>query len=1031
MRRHTFCVLTLLFGSTVLHAQLKKGNLEGIVIDSTDRPQAGVEVTLSGKQVGPRVRVTDDRGVFRFISVPPASDYTLTATDQGLASTSLKDIEVMAGDSLRVTLRFEQGSSHESITVKATPPVVDRRRTSLTYDVPRQVLQQLPTARDPWVIAEMAPSVMIDRENVGGSESGQQSVFVAKGATTNANNTWSLDGVAITDPASIGNSPIYYDFDTIEEIAITTGGADASLASAGVAVNIITRRGGNEVALDGRLYMTDERFQSSNLTEDLKREGVVATNRIVNIKDYGLEIGGPLVKDRLWGFAAYSVQDIKALNIISKRTDSLLTDYTFKLDTSFHTANNFEAMLIVGNKERWGRDSSQDFPAGFKQESIFHFGSPVFKLEDEHVFGNDLFISGKFAYANAGLKLTPMDDLSYEKLYMTDQTKNQTIQSGDRFWADRPMYQTSFSGEKFFRAGQSGAHDLRFGVDVRNVQTEHIGSTPGNLRLLTKWNAPWADINGDGAPDVVPNSSRLYLPRQFHEIGKVKSYGVFGDDTFSLGRLTLHLAARFDYQKPQVEPHQIETVNDNPAWNAVTPETRDKLRQLLPPIDIPEVRPDWSWKVFSPRIGATYDVFGDGRTVAKTSFARYGSALSTDSASLFRPLGASGELNFFWIDNEDGLIDWRELYWVNRVPGSYEMYPIFDDQGHFGDYWDFGGAAGYFWNGFDPRNPTQLSKPARMIPDTFRPPQTWEAILTLERELSPTSGVAASFTFRKYTDLEMEVPYFPESGTTLSATDYIVAGTVPESVGGQSTGDAAGRPFYLLRPDIPYTPFTYHGNRPEYSQRYLGLDIVFAKRYSDKWMLSGAATIQGQSQHFGPKGMLDGFEATNRWALDGGPYAALLGAGAGKISQHIYSRWMMNLAGIYDLPFNSNLSFTFLAREGNPVPRTMTIVNSAWPNTANRQVDIYLEKLGTTRLPTFWLMNLRFEKTIQLSERGQMHFMVDAFNLFNNSMVTRRYTASLGTYDVATGSYTPAHLSYNANEILNPRVFRVGVRFTY
>lgn len=92
----------------------------------------------------------------------------------------------------------------------------------------------MPTARDPWVVMQLAPAIMLDRENVGGNESGQQASFLGRGDMSNSgyygsDNIWAIDGVDITDPAAMGGSPGYYDFDMFEELNITTGGADVTV----------------------------------------------------------------------------------------------------------------------------------------------------------------------------------------------------------------------------------------------------------------------------------------------------------------------------------------------------------------------------------------------------------------------------------------------------------------------------------------------------------------------------------------------------------------------------------------------------------------------------------------------------------------------------------------------------------------------------------------------------------------------------------------------------------------------------------
>ena len=102
----------------------------------------------------------------------------------------------------------------------------------------------LPNSRDPWAFMRAVPGVQIDRVNQAGSESGQQSGFIGKGSSqTDA--MWVLDGVVITDPAAVGASPTYFDFDAFDEVAITTGGADVRVATGGVGINLVTKRGTN------------------------------------------------------------------------------------------------------------------------------------------------------------------------------------------------------------------------------------------------------------------------------------------------------------------------------------------------------------------------------------------------------------------------------------------------------------------------------------------------------------------------------------------------------------------------------------------------------------------------------------------------------------------------------------------------------------------------------------------------------------------------------------------------------------------
>src|SRR5204862_5108427 len=146
----------------------------------------------------------------------------------------------------------ETGSPHvgEGGHVKGRKPgrrnQVAHRATSFT----KEALEKIPNARDPWVIVEQTPGMIMSGVNVGGNLSGQQTSFNAMGS--NSNQQWNLNGAVVSDIASGNSSPTYYDFDSFEEIQITTAGADASQQGACVQVNFITRSGSNKFTGFGR-----------------------------------------------------------------------------------------------------------------------------------------------------------------------------------------------------------------------------------------------------------------------------------------------------------------------------------------------------------------------------------------------------------------------------------------------------------------------------------------------------------------------------------------------------------------------------------------------------------------------------------------------------------------------------------------------------------------------------------------------------------------------------------------------------------
>src|SRR5712692_3381562 len=105
----------------------------------------------------------------------------------------------------------------ETITVTGQSPIVDTKATGTSTNFTQDELARIPTSRDPWALLRTVPGVMVDRVNIGGNETGQQSNFQAK-ATRPADAVWTMDGVVITDMAAIGASPTYFNYDTFEEI---------------------------------------------------------------------------------------------------------------------------------------------------------------------------------------------------------------------------------------------------------------------------------------------------------------------------------------------------------------------------------------------------------------------------------------------------------------------------------------------------------------------------------------------------------------------------------------------------------------------------------------------------------------------------------------------------------------------------------------------------------------------------------------------------------------------------------------------
>ncbi len=1090
--RKVFSILFVLLLACSLMAQQRAGTIYGKITDEEGNPLPGVTVTLTGARTAPLTSTTSAAGVYRFLSLPPAKDYVLKAELGGFKTDIREGVIVTVGANVEINLTMAMGRIEEEVTVTAVSPVVDTKKTAVGANVTQEVLQSLPTARDPWVVLQMAPSIIVDRENVGGAESGQQSSYVARGAANYNNNVWAMDGIVITDPAAIGASPSYYDFDAFEEMQITVGGADVTVQTGGVALNMVTHRGGNRMTLTGRFYLTDSKFQAKNteFVEEKKAEEpyFYGLNLINNNKDYGFALGGPLIKDKAWLWGSYGVQDIKTTTVYATKDDTMLTNYAAKLNIQIIPENRFEAFMHVGGKEKWGRSTATWNPEGLYQGGRYHFGSPILKFQDEHMFGNDLFVSLKYAFSDAGFNLTPMVDLDFNDVCIWDVTDQRYYGSQyPRYYVERPVNQFNFLLQYFNDSFLGVSHDIKLGFEYadRNQYGENWVYT-GNLLVYQHYNTNTWDWNGDGVPEPPPSTEFEDFKRFEFWRGNIRDYGTralagYISDTITFGRFNLILGARYDRQTPRVKPVILAAVDNNPAWNIADSNVKAKFDSMLPGLEIPEIKATYDngvdgpeggksyfWGVFSPRIGLTFDVTGDGKTIAKASFATYGDFMGVIGGT-WMPYGTGGWYDFWWWEGgpgatADGVVQFNELYW-HYIGGAtpYAPYRVFDDSGNIiltDAQWT--NAYGSFWGGYDRLEP-QKTFPARTTysEDSWASSRTMEAMLTLEREIFTDFAVTLNASYRRYDRYNWGNKFFVNTMTGdrygfQSRDWYVAAGeahrlpqTIPNTGNPRYDGDTGEAPehewYYMTNSyadekapggtfDPSYTSaYSMYTKQPDFYRDYWGLDIIFVKRLSNKWMLDASVTLQTQAQHYGDEGY---WNETNLWAVEGRDYAAYIGGASGKLNQYIFSRWMVKAGGLYQLPYDINFAFTFLAREGWIISETVGYVDYTLPNPRSRSYTSYIRPFGEDRLNTFYRFDIRVEKMLRLGDTGRIWVMADIFNVFNSMLENRRAQKSWGTYyyygvDDARNYFRANLDAYALNELLNPRVLRLGVRFQF
>ncbi|MDH4196580.1 MAG: hypothetical protein OEW05_04160, partial [Candidatus Aminicenantes bacterium] len=656
-------------------------------------------------------------------------------------------------------------------------------------------------------------------------------------------------------------------------------------------------------------------------------------------------------------------------------------------------------------------------------------------------------ISLKYAFSDAGFSLTPMTDLDHELLFIYDQTGQRNYGSqASQYYVERPVSQYNVLLNYFNDNLFGASHDLKIGFEYADRNQFVRSTVPGNIQITRNFNTPQADWTGDGLPDVPPsNFYGLDLYRGYYSDQNVSAMSAYIQDTVSFGRFNLILGLRWDQQMPSLNPYTISALEkDNPAVkNLLTDRSVAILDTLLPGLEVPQrdvvdtKNNKWGWKLFSPRVGITWDMNGDGKTLLKLSGAMYGDFMGTGWAGWASPGGTGGWTWEYWLDgNKDGKLDYTELYWYNyRKAPLYQLYRIFNDAGQFtGDWTD---AAGGFWSGYENDNPSKTVAPYTSTRDDVNTQRTYEALVSLDKELSTDFSVSLIGTYRRYTNFNWTLKYFlGADGVTRNyqTKDMWVSAGKPEASyqGVGDTKEAKNHEWYYASTDYTaYSPYNERQPRPDYYQEYWGFDFVLNKRLSNKWMANANFTWQTQAQHFNGSY----YDPTNVWAYDGYPQAAFIGGASGKMNQYTYTRWMLKAGGLYQLPWDIDVSGTFNMREGWVIDEYFRLYDYRLPNSLSNNATLRMDYFGENRLPLFYNLTLRLEKMLRLGDTGRIYVMADLFNVLNLTIENRRDQKNHGSYYVypnaAQNKYVKYNQYYALNEIINPRVMRIGIRFTF
>ncbi len=473
--RVTMALICLVLAGLVpaADAQVQRGSIFGTITDNQGAVLPGATVQLTSDRMASREATTGTRGEFRFADLDPGN-YTLKVTLGGFTPYVRENVAVGVGTNVELPVQMLLAGVSEEVRVTAEAPLLDTRSQGNVANFDNKVLNEIPTARDPWVLMQFVPGVQVDRVNVGGSESGQQSVMSARG-DDGSNTMWNVDGVTITDPAAIGSSPTYYDYSTFDEVQFTTGGLDPRQQTGGLGINFVTKRGTNDFHGQARLYFTNDSLQGTNVPSELAAQGFRG-NGINQIAEYGADVGGPIIRDRLWFWGAWAKNDIQQVAITGRPDNTTLKNTSAKVNAELTRADQFNFFYYRGEKVKLGRNAGVTRPP----ETTWNQTGPtsIYKFEDNHMFSPGLMLSGRFAYVSGGFSFEPQGGTAAQAW---EDFGSGRVWHGSyyQYVTDRPQYQTNVDGSWF-----KGDHEVRFGfqypADARELP-HAVAGEPGVL----------------------------------------------------------------------------------------------------------------------------------------------------------------------------------------------------------------------------------------------------------------------------------------------------------------------------------------------------------------------------------------------------------------------------------------------------------------------------------------------------------------------------------------------------------------------
>ena len=928
-RCFSFAVVALFAAAINVFAQGNPtGSIIGHVSDTDGLAVPGVTVTaVSPVLQGSRTAVTSANGDY-IIPFLPAGAYEVTFELQGFATVK-RTITVKLADTQPLNAEMKVAALSETVTVTAAATDVGTTRT-VTTTLKADNVELIPIGRTLEAAALMAPAA---------SDNGPAGNIMISGALS-YDNLNLVNGVDVNENLRGQARPLYVE-DAVQETSVSTGSLSAEFGRfQGGVINMITKSGGNKFSGSFRTTFTNDAWRSlTPYPGDSNLDMVVPA--------YEATFGGPIMKDKLWFFSAGRYQK-NSTNITAPYTgfNYIYGTDDARVEVKGTYALNARNTFKVSYLDRRNAFTNNSFSTIMDAASLYDNTNDESLLAANYqtVISRNVFIEGQYSsrkYDNTGTGSKYMDLLKGTPIW--DRSRGQARFSAPTFCAvcpnavDLKNNRDAYAKLNYFLSTKRyGSHSIVTGFDAFNeMRKNNQNSSASSYRVQ----ATTTVIDGQAIYPVFRTGTTTFvewLP-VFDETkgNNLRTYSGFFNDTWRYNEhLGFNLGLRYD--KNSTFDQGAKKVGDD--------------------------------STFSPRLGVTYDVHGNGKWLLNAGFAHYVAAFNTQIADAASSAGRQASFSYFYAGPS-----------VNDGPGPYlnsqqALQILFD-----------------WWNATGGTNRATRNQPTvpgvnTAVSSDIKSANSNEVIMGLAHELGTKGAVRADFIYRKYYDFY---------GNYINMKNPVV------------TEPRTGQQFNLSVVD----------NTSDVTRDYKGLGMQFDYRLrSDltvnaNWMLSFArGSVEGEDVTNGatrasaneypeyrqaswnyPVGYTNGDQRhkVRAWAT----YDAPLPKAAGRATVGLMQRYDSGLGYDYNMTIDTR---PYVTNPGYLVPPS--------------SVTYYVSGRGEFHFDGTWRtdLSLSWNHDVPSLARSQLFFRFVMQNIFNNMSVENFNTTILGrSSDTTMAAFNP------------------------